>query len=47
VGPDGADLARAGSGEALLMARIDPAARAAAHRENPYLDDRRPDLYAC
>ncbi len=47
VGPDGADLARAGSGEALLMARIDPAARAAAQRENPYLIDRRSDLYAC
>jgi len=46
VGPDGVDLARAGSGEALLMTRIDLAARAAAHRENPYLDDRRPDIYA-
>lgn len=45
VGPDGIDLARAGGGDALLIARVDIASRAAAHRENPYLNDRRPDLY--
>lgn len=45
VGPDGMDLARAGAGEALLIAQIDPAARMAAQRENPYLEDRRPELY--
>lgn len=46
VGPDGIDLARAGGGETLLITRIDPAARAAAHDENPYFADRRSDLYA-
>jgi|LNFM01.1.fsa_nt_gb predicted amidohydrolase len=45
VGPDGIDLARAGRGEALLMARLEPGARAAAALENPYLADRRPGLY--
>lgn len=45
VGPDGIDLARAGNREALLIVDIDPAARSAAHRENPYLDDRRPEIY--
>jgi len=45
VGPDGVDLARAGHGEALLMARLEPGARTAAHLENPYLTDRRPGLY--
>jgi predicted amidohydrolase len=45
VGPDGRDLARAGSGEALLVARLDPAAYAASKSENPYLAERRPALY--
>ncbi|MFG1462802.1 carbon-nitrogen hydrolase family protein [Xanthobacter sp. DSM 24535] len=44
--PDGEDLARAGEGEALLMARIDPRAYDAARAENPYSEDRRPTLYA-
>lgn len=46
VGPDGVELARAGAGETLLVTRIDPAARGAAHAENPYFADRRPGLYA-
>jgi predicted amidohydrolase len=46
VGPDGVDLARAGTGEELLVADVDPAALHASRRANPYLADRRPDLYA-
>ncbi|MFW5416811.1 carbon-nitrogen hydrolase family protein [Nocardiopsis sp. CNT-189] len=46
VGPDGAELARAGAGEELLIAEADPAAIAAARTgEAGYLRDRRPDLY--
>ncbi|MEP9367695.1 carbon-nitrogen hydrolase family protein [Xanthobacter sp. VNH20] len=44
--PDGEDLARAGEAEALLMARIEPRAYDAARAENPYLEERRPTLYA-
>ena len=46
VGPDGQDLARAGTGPALLFADIDPAAISRGRKENPYLTDRRPELYA-
>jgi predicted amidohydrolase len=46
VGPDGADLARAGRGEALVFADLDLDRLRAARRLNPYLSDRRPELYA-
>ena len=46
VGPDGRDLARAGKGEELILADVDPAALAASRRLNTHLQDRRPDLYA-
>jgi predicted amidohydrolase len=45
VGPDGFDLARAGSGEALIVADLDPAQLAGSRALNPYLADRRPGLY--
>jgi 5-aminopentanamidase len=45
VGPDGADLARAGRGEQLLVADLDLARLAASRLANTYLADRRPDLY--
>ncbi len=45
VGPDGADLARAGSGEELLLADIDPARLASSRAANTHLGDRRPELY--
>lgn len=45
VGPDGADLARAGSGDELLLAEIDPARLAASRAVNTHLRDRRPGLY--
>ncbi|MBQ0865544.1 carbon-nitrogen hydrolase family protein [Streptomyces smyrnaeus] len=45
--PDGTVPVRAaGSGEALLVADIDPAALRASRERNPYLADRRPELYA-
>ena len=45
-GPDGADLARAGSEEeALLVADLDPRAIARAREESSYLHERRPALY--
>src|SRR3989337_2929260 len=40
VGPDGADLARAGSGEELLLAEIDPARLASSRAVNTHLRDR-------
>ncbi|GAA0601082.1 carbon-nitrogen hydrolase family protein [Caenispirillum bisanense] len=43
--PDGAILVRAGKHEEMIFADIDPAAYDAARRLNPYLTDRRPDLY--
>lgn len=46
VGPDGADLARAGLGEELVLADLDPQALAASRALNTHLQDRRPDLYA-
>jgi predicted amidohydrolase len=45
VGPDGADLARAGSGEELLLAEVDPARLALSRAVNTHLRDRRPELY--
>jgi predicted amidohydrolase len=45
IGPDGADLARAGRGEALIVADLDLARLRAARLENTYLADRRPELY--
>ncbi|MGW7042669.1 carbon-nitrogen hydrolase family protein [Streptomyces avermitilis] len=45
AGPDGVARARAGHGEELVFADADPAALAASREANPYLMDRRPDLY--
>lgn len=45
IGPDGADITRAGRDPALVLADLDPAALRAARAANPYLEDRRPDLY--
>lgn len=45
VGPDGRDLARAGTGQELILADLDPAALEASRRINTYLRDRRPELY--
>lgn len=45
VAPDGTDLARADRTQALIMADIDPAIAEAARAANPYLADRRPELY--
>jgi predicted amidohydrolase len=45
VGPDGADLARAGRGEELIFADLDRDAIHASRQLNPYLGDRRPELY--
>lgn len=44
--PDGTVPARAGSGAELLLAEIDPALPRASRERNPYLTDRRPELYA-
>jgi predicted amidohydrolase len=44
VGPDGKDLARAGSDPALLIADIDPSAITRGRKKNPYLSDRRAEL---
>jgi predicted amidohydrolase len=43
--PDGVVTARAGEGEELLLADVDPSLPAASRKANPYLDDRRPALY--
>jgi len=45
VGPDGHVLAGREHGQGLLFARVDARAVHRAQRENPYLTDRRPDLY--
>ncbi|GEO85474.1 MULTISPECIES: carbon-nitrogen hydrolase family protein [Alphaproteobacteria] len=45
VGPDGDELARAGLRETLLVSEIDPTAYDDCRKQNPYLIDRRPDLY--
>jgi predicted amidohydrolase len=46
AGPDGADLARAGTEPALLLADVTREGLAAARADVTYLEDRRPDLYA-
>ncbi|WP_299542321.1 carbon-nitrogen hydrolase family protein [uncultured Streptomyces sp.] len=46
AGPDGAVRSRAGRGEELLVGEVDPDLLAASRAANPYLLDRRPDLYA-
>ncbi|WP_158888414.1 carbon-nitrogen hydrolase family protein [Amycolatopsis anabasis] len=45
VSPTGEVLARAGAGERLLIAEVDPAALRASRTENTHLTDRRPELY--
>ncbi|MDN3022442.1 carbon-nitrogen hydrolase family protein [Streptomyces sp. S.PB5] len=45
AGPDGIARARAGRGEQLVFADADPALLAASREANPYLRDRRPELY--
>lgn len=45
VAPDGADLARAGGGETLLVAELERARLDAARAQLGYLRDRRPELY--
>ncbi|MEU6659462.1 carbon-nitrogen hydrolase family protein [Streptomyces sp. NPDC046821] len=46
AGPDGGARARAGRGEELVTGDVDPEFLAASRDTNPYLHDRRPDLYA-
>lgn len=45
VGPDGTTLARAERGEELLYAELDKETLAASRHANPFLADRRADLY--
>lgn len=45
IGPDGAELARAGAGEALITADLDRERLAASRALNTYLPDRRPEIY--
>ncbi|MEU6552717.1 carbon-nitrogen hydrolase family protein [Streptomyces sp. NPDC046915] len=45
AGPDGIARTRAGRGEELVVADVDPAFLAASREANPYLKDRRPGLY--
>ncbi|MET8171695.1 carbon-nitrogen hydrolase family protein [Streptomyces clavifer] len=45
AGPDGAVRARAGRGEELVVADVDPGLLGASRAANPYLTDRRPGLY--
>ena len=45
VGPDGRDIARAGPDEQLLYADLDVDLLRQSRVDNPYLADRRPDLY--
>ncbi|MFI9830242.1 carbon-nitrogen hydrolase family protein [Streptomyces sp. NPDC051913] len=46
AGPDGVARTRAGRDEQLVFADADPAFLAASREANPYLRDRRPELYA-
>jgi len=46
IAPDGTALVRAGRGEELLVADVDPAVLHASRALNTYLIDRRPELYA-
>ncbi|MEE1939000.1 carbon-nitrogen hydrolase family protein [Streptomyces sp. TRM 70361] len=43
--PDGTVRARAGAGEDLITAEVDPELLRASRAANPYLRDRRPELY--
>ncbi|MFG2811100.1 carbon-nitrogen hydrolase family protein [Streptomyces massasporeus] len=45
AGPDGVARTRAGRGEELVLADVDPAFLAASRENNPYLRDRRAGLY--
>ncbi|OMI41570.1 carbon-nitrogen hydrolase family protein [Streptomyces sparsogenes] len=45
AGPDGTVKARAGRGEELAFGDVDPELLAASRTTNPYLGDRRPELY--
>ena len=45
VGPDGRDLARAGAGEQIISAALEPDLLAGSRERNPFLRDRRPDQY--
>ncbi|EFL30812.1 N-carbamoylputrescine amidase [Streptomyces viridochromogenes DSM 40736] len=45
AGPDGVARTRAGRGEELVLADVDPVFLAASREANPYLRDRRPGLY--
>ena len=45
AGPDGAALTRAGAGEEMLFADLDPTLLAAVRARDPMLADRRPALY--
>ena len=45
IGPDGADLARAGSGEELIFADISLEALEQSRQHNTHLHDRRPEFY--
>lgn len=45
ISPDGAELARGGREEQLLIADLDAAAQERSREETPYLTDRRPELY--
>ncbi|MEU5096593.1 carbon-nitrogen hydrolase family protein [Streptomyces sp. NPDC020996] len=45
AGPDGVARTRAGRGEELVLADVDPAFLDASREANPYLTDRRPGLY--
>ncbi|GGO82240.1 carbon-nitrogen hydrolase family protein [Wenjunlia tyrosinilytica] len=45
VGPDGIERARAGCGEELIAADVDPQFLKASRAANTYLADRRPELY--
>ena len=46
IAPDGTELARAGRGEELLVADVDPAVLTASRSVNTHLADRRPELYS-
>ncbi|MBJ8346669.1 carbon-nitrogen hydrolase family protein [Antrihabitans sp. YC2-6] len=46
ISPDGADVARAGGAEELLVVDFDPAALATGRAINTHLPDRRNDLYS-
>ncbi|MFE6688953.1 carbon-nitrogen hydrolase family protein [Streptomyces sp. NPDC057743] len=45
AGPDGVVRARAGRAEQLVQAAVDPAFLKESRENNPYLHDRRPELY--